>query len=237
MPFPIRGLCYGPGMGAEGFEPTTFSGTGLACRRGGHSVFAGLDFAVGSGQVLVLRGANGSGKTTLLRLMAGLANLSTGILSWDGIPIDHDPEAHGIRTRLVGHQDGVKSGLTVAENLTFAANLQGGAPEAAIQNALHRFGLGRLADLPGRVLSAGQRHRLALARLLVVPAPLWLLDEPTNALDEEAFATLSAVIADHRTKGGMVVVASHGTAPTTDAVALDLGRFTATPAPHWSDAA
>jgi heme exporter protein A len=214
-----------------------FSGTGLACRRGGHGIFAGLDFAIGPGQVLALRGVNGSGKTTLLRLMAGLTVPSAGSLVWNGAPVDGDPEAHGIRTRLVGHLDGVKSALTVAENLTFAADLQGGAPEPAIASALRRFGLDALADLPARVLSAGQRHRLALARLLVAPAPLWLLDEPANALDENALATLAAVIADHRTRGGMVVIASHGAAPATDAAVLDLSRFTAAHDPHWSDAA
>jgi len=223
-------------VGTEGFEPSTFSGTGLACRRGGHGVFAKLHFTLASGEALVLRGANGSGKTTLLRLMAGLAAISSGELAWNGVATTEDPEAHGTRTRLVGHLDGIKAALTVAENLTFWANLHGGTSDAAIADALGRFGLGRMGHLPARVLSAGQRHRLALARLVAKPGPLWLLDEPTNALDDDAIAALTRVIADHRSKGGMVVLTSHGAAPVTDAMTLNLGAFTATEA-HWSDAA
>ncbi len=222
--------------GPEGFEPATFSGTGLACRRGGHGVFAGLDFTVRQGEALVLRGPNGSGKTTLLRLMAGLAVSSQGVLAWNGLPVADDPEAHGARTRLVGHLDGIKAALTATENLTFWANLHGGAADAAVLNALTAFGLARMGHLPARVLSAGQRHRLALARLVVKPAPLWLLDEPTNALDDDAVAALARAIADHRGKGGLVVLTSHGTAPVADAKTLNLGAFPATDA-HWSDAA
>jgi heme exporter protein A len=224
-------------MGGQGFEPATFSGTGLACRRGGHGVFAGLDFHLESGQALVLRGANGSGKSTLLRLMAGLAVASAGTQAWSGTDIGDDPEAHGARTRLIGHLDGVKSALTLAENLKFAAELHGGAPKSAISTALERFSLQKMADLPARVLSAGQRHRLALARLLVVPAPLWLLDEPTNALDEASCTALADVIGAHRAQGGMVVIASHGMVPATEPLTLDLARFAAVAAPHWSDAA
>ncbi len=223
-------------VGPEGFEPATFSGAGLACRRGGYGVFAALDFTVSQGEALVLRGPNGSGKTTLLRLMAGLAVASQGVLAWNGTPVADDPEAHGARTRLVGHLDGIKAALTVSENLTFWANLHGGTSEAAVVDALGVFGLARMGHLPARVLSAGQRHRLALARLVVKPAPLWLLDEPTNALDDDAIAALARAIADHRAKGGMVVLTSHGAAPVTAAKTLNVGAFIATEA-HWSDVA
>jgi heme exporter protein A len=224
-------------MGGQGFEAATFSGAGLACRRGGHSVFAGLDFRLQSGEALVLRGANGSGKTTLLRLMAGLAVASAGVQAWNGIDIGDDPEAHGGRSRLIGHLDGVKPALTLAENLDFAAKLHGGASVSAISTALERFGLQKMAHLPARVLSAGQRHRLALARLLVVPAPLWLLDEPTNALDEASTTALAEVIAAHRAQGGMLVIASHGAVPATESRTLDLAAFADQHAAHWSDAA
>jgi heme exporter protein A len=223
-------------MGQEGFEPATFSGTGLACRRGGAAVFAGLTFTLSGGDALVLRGANGSGKSTLLRLMAGLSQAADGTLAWNGTDVREDPDAHGSRLRFVGHLDGVKAALSVFENLAFWASVRGGATDSAITAALARFGMARLAHLPARVLSAGQRHRLALARLLVKPAPLWLLDEPTNALDDEATGVLASVIADHRARGGLVVLATHGAAPMADAADLNLGRFTAS-LPHWSDAA
>src|SRR5262245_35914485 len=132
-------------MGAEGFEAARFSGTGLACRRGGRTVFAGLDFSVASGEALVLRGPNGSGKTTLLRLMAGLAVATAGSLAWNGTPVADDPEAHGARLRFVGHLDGIKPALTVTENLTFAAGLWGGAEADRISAALAAFSIGSLA--------------------------------------------------------------------------------------------
>lgn len=224
-------------MGTEGFEPATFSGTALACRRGGRSVFSGLDFSLSSGEALVLRGPNGSGKSSLLRVMAGLAQVTHGRLTWNGTVVGDDLEAHGARTRLVGHLDGVKSALTVAENLNFWRRLWGGTETGTVAVALDKLGLARLADLPARVLSAGQRHRLALARLLVKPAPLWLLDEPTNALDDNGAAALAAVIADHRAKGGLVVLAGHGAVPVNNAKELNIGAFTTTAATHWSDAA
>src|SRR5438270_526396 len=117
-------------MGAEGFEQATFSGSGLACRRGGRTVFATLGFSVASGAALVLRGANGSGKSTLLRLMAGLAHPSAGTMAWNGGVVAEDPEAHGARLRYVGHLDATKAAMTLRENLAFAAKLWGD-PQAA----------------------------------------------------------------------------------------------------------
>ena len=222
-------------MTAEAFDRATFSGAGLACRRGGRTVFAALDFTIASGDGLVLRGANGSGKTTLLRVMAGLATTTAGDLNWSDTAVADDPEAHGARTRFIGHLDGIKPALTVTENLSFWARLWHG--DGAIPAALAAFGLQALGDLPARVLSAGQRHRLALARLLIAPAPLWLLDEPGNALDDGALAALAAVIARHRQRGGMVVLAGHGAVPMGDAKTLDVTRFAAGVDPHWSDAA
>ena len=229
--------CYGRSMGAEGFEQATFSGTELACRRGGRTVFATLGFSVPSGVALVLRGANGSGKSTLLRLMAGLAGATAGAMQWNGAAIAEDPEAHGARLRYVGHLDAIKPAMTLRETLSFASGLWGDPRAARADDALGAFGLAPLADMPARVLSAGQRHRLALARLLLVPAPLWLLDEPSNALDDAGIAALTAVIADHRARGGMVVIAAHGAAPVDRAETLDMSGFAAAVPPDWGDAA
>jgi heme exporter protein A len=187
-------------------------GEDLACRRGERRVFAGLSFRLPPGGALVLTGANGSGKTSLLRVLAGLIAPAAGRLAWGSSPIERDPAAHRARLHYVGHQDGIKPGLTPRETLAFWAELRsferrGAAP--AIEEALAGFGLGAVADWPCRWLSAGQRRRLALARLCATEAPLWLLDEPISALDQENQARLEEVIAVHRAAGGRVVVATH----------------------------
>ncbi len=215
--------------------PEAFSGKDLSCHRGGRMVFAGLNFEVAPGAALVLRGANGSGKTTLMRLMAGLARPAAGALYWGGTAID-DPEAHATHLRFIGHLDAIKPAQTVAENLAFWRALWSkSASGAAIVTAMEALGIAHLADFPARHLSAGQRHRLALARVIAAPAPLWLLDEPGNALDETSLNALSKMIAAHRAEGGMVVVASHGAAFVENAQTLDLGEFSAAHIAHWSD--
>ena len=231
-----RNLCYGPPMNDEHFEPAAFSGKDLGCYRGGRLVFSGLDFEVAPGSALVLRGANGSGKTTLMRLMAGLARPAAGHLYWGGAALE-DPEQHANRLRFIGHLDAIKPAQTVAENLAFWRALWSqDANNEAIGAAMKPLGIAHLADFPARHLSAGQRHRLALARVIAAPAPLWLLDEPGNALDESSLKALSQMIADHRAKGGMVVVASHGAAFVNDSGTLDLGQFGSAHIAHWSDA-
>lgn len=206
----------------------------MACRRGGRLVFAGLGFSLASGDAMVLRGPNGSGKTTLLRLMAGLARRSGGKMAWNGVEID-DFEAHGARLRFIGHLDAVKPALTVAENLVFWGDLWAN-PAGNAEQAAQKLGLGHLVDFPARLLSAGQRHRLALARLLMAPAPLWLLDEPGNALDDASLQMLAAIIADHRDRGGMVVIASHGATVVESGAVFDVGAFTGVHEEHWSAA-
>ena len=217
------------------FEPTSFTGNDLSCRRGGRLVFAGLNFEVGPGSALVLRGANGSGKTTLLRLMAGLARPAAGNLFWGGTVVD-DPELHATRLRFIGHQDAIKPAQTVVENLDFWRTLwPDNASGSAVATAMDALGIAHLADFPARHLSAGQRHRVALARALAAPAPMWLLDEPGNTMDEKSLAALSQMIATHRSHGGMVVVASHGAAFINGGETLDLSQFAATHIAHWSD--
>lgn len=219
---------------SDTFETATFSGENLACRRGGRTVFAGLTFAVPPGGALVLRGPNGSGKTTLLRLMAGLARPLTGRLLWSGAALE-DPESQGRHLRFIGHLDAIKPAFTVRENLTFWAAFWGNAEPRLVSRAMETFGLAALCEFPARLLSAGQRHRLALARLIASPAPLWLLDEPANALDDRSIAALTETISAHRARGGMVVLASHGADLVTGGATLALDKFAPTEAAQWAD--
>src|SRR5690349_16649970 len=161
-----------------------FQGDALACRRGEALIFEAVDFALEPGDALWLSGPNGSGKSSLLRLMAGLLTPVAGSIAWSGAPIDDDRDAHRARLRYLGHLDAVKAHLSVAENLSFWAAYWEIA-ESAIEPALARLGIAHLAAAPARQLSAGQRRRLALARLALSTAPLWLLDEPSAALDSD----------------------------------------------------
>ncbi len=212
---------------------TLFEGRDLLCVRGERRVFAGLNFAISRGGLLVLTGANGSGKSSLLRIMAGLLRPAGGTLTWDGAPVRDDPEAQAARLHYLGHLDAVKPVLTVAENLAFWAALHGGAA-AEVAAALAAFDLTALAGVPGGMLSAGQKRRVALARLLTVPAQIWLLDEPTVGLDSPSLARLGAAIADHRATGGRVVAATHTPLDASGAETLDLGDFTVAPDEAYS---
>jgi len=203
----------------------------LACLRGERVVFAGLSFALVPGGALLLTGANGAGKSSLLRLLAGLLAPVEGRLLWGGRDALADRAEHATRLRYVGHGDALKPALTARENLAFHARLWGGE----VGPALEALGLAPLADLPARVLSAGQRRRLGLARLALglppagpppdarlAPAPLWLLDEPTTGLDAASVERLGALLARHRAAGGMVVAATHLPLPMPGAAELRL---------------
>ncbi|WP_372397796.1 heme ABC exporter ATP-binding protein CcmA [Azospirillum sp. HJ39] len=204
-----------------------FAGSELTCLRGDRLVFTGLEFSVAPGGALVLLGPNGSGKSSLLRVMAGLLKPLHGTLGWDGGSIADDPDGHRARVQYVGHLDAVKPVLTAAENLAFWAALAGaGDPAANARTALERLGVPHIAAVPGRYLSAGQKRRLNLARLLAAPAALWLLDEPTVALDRAAIAQFEGLIAEHRAQGGMVVLSTHTDIATPGGEALHLDDFT-----------
>src|SRR5260221_6123912 len=183
----------------------------LACQRGERLLFHGLDFSLAAGQAIVLEGANGSGKSSLLRLAAGLARPASGGFHWDGRSIEQEPDLHHRRLLYLGHADAVKGSLTVLENLQFWADLQG-APKQRVIDAIDYVELSPLMDLPARFLSAGQRRRLMLARLMLQSAavmPLWLLDEPTTALDSRAQARLVGLLQAHLKAGGLAILASH----------------------------
>jgi heme exporter protein A len=191
----------------------------VAVFRGERLVFRDLSLTLPAGGALVLAGPNGSGKSTLLRLLAGLVRPAAGRVLWNGADAFADIAAHGSRVVYVGHQDAVKPGLTVTENLRFAAAVSG----RSVRTALAAVGLEPLADLPSRMLSAGQKRRLALSRLVLSPAPLWLLDEPTLGLDTAAIEQFGTLLASHRAAGGMVVAATHVPLPLPEIATLRLG--------------
>lgn len=204
-------------------DNANFRGDRLACERGGRLVFARLGFSLVAGEMLVLRGANGSGKSTLLRVMAGLTPVLSGDIRWGAGAIQADRLAHNSRCHYLGHQDALKPVLTVRQNLQLWQSLRHSAPER-IDLALEQLGIARLADLPARLLSAGQRRRLALARLVAIAAPLWLLDEPATALDADGADRLDGVLRDHLAGGGRVVLSSHGEVAGSSRI-LDLMEF------------
>lgn len=177
----------------------------ISAFRGERLVLRDLSLRVPPGGAAVLLGANGSGKSTLLRVLAGLKRPDAGRVLWRGVDAADDPAAHAARVGYLGHHDAIKPGLTAAENLALAARLSGGGVAAA----LAALDLGPLARVPARMLSAGQRRRLALARLVVGGRGLWLLDEPTLGLDAASVERFGAVLAAHRAAGGTVVAATH----------------------------
>lgn len=221
-----------------------FTGRGLACVRGERIVFAGLDLALAPGEALLLLGPNGSGKSSLLRLLAGLLRPAAGTLAWDDGPVRDDPERHHARARYVGHTDAIKPVLTARETLMFWARMSAPDETRAILSdrvtaSLERLDLARLAGVPGRMLSAGQKRRLNLARLLAAPAPLWLMDEPTTALDKASVAILEGIMADHRAAGGMIALSTHLDVALPGARVLNLDDFAVDPLdpldPHGHD--
>jgi heme exporter protein A len=214
---------------------------GLACRRGERLVFADLSFRLGAGGALLLGGSNGSGKTSLLRLVATLIEPAAGRLLWGDEPIASDSAGHRARLAHVGHLDAVKPALSPRETLRFWAALRGLEPARSaplVADALAAFALEAVADWPCRWLSAGQRRRLALARLIAAPAPIWLLDEPTTALDRDNQTRLEAAIAAHRAAGGRVLLATHLPLALDAAQSLALDDFAAGAVeldPYWGE--
>lgn len=183
----------------------------LECTRGERRLFRDLSFKLGGGQLLRVAGANGSGKTSLLRIMCGLLAPSAGELRWRGRPIRAEREEYSRNLVFIGHLNALKDDLTALENLQVTAAL-GGMPADAerMLAALDRFGVAHCAELPTKILSQGQRRRVALARLALSPAvPLWILDEPFSALDVGAVSELERLLAAHIASGGMVVLTTH----------------------------
>lgn len=206
-------------------DETRFSVKELACLRGGRLVFRDLAFEIASGEAVVLTGPNGSGKSSLLRVLSGLIEPIAGHLLWNGVEVD--AASHRDHVAMIGHADAIKPALSVREDLTFWAALN--LSETPINDAITATGLQTQADLPGQYLSAGQRRRLALARLMLADADLWLMDEPSVGLDTGSVDRLRGMIADHRAKGGMVIAATHIDLGLGDAGALDMDAYAVAP--------
>ncbi|MEA1050687.1 cytochrome c biogenesis heme-transporting ATPase CcmA [Lamprobacter modestohalophilus] len=188
----------------------------LACRRGERLLFSGLSFQVPAETLLHVRGRNGSGKTTLLRALCGLLRADAGSIRWRGERIRDLAEDYNRDLLYFGHLNGIKADLTGLENLRIASILdQDPADEGAIFAALSRIGLEGFEDLPTRMLSQGQKKRVALARLILSKAPLWILDEPFTALDVDAVDLLQQLIAEQVARGGSVILTTHQEVPLT----------------------
>lgn len=181
------------------------SGRDVRCVRGGRDIFSGLDFEASSGEALAVIGANGSGKTSLLRMIAGLLSIADGSIGLKGgeAELTLPEQAH-----YLGHRDALKPALSVIENLAFWRDFLGGEASDA-RESLAAVGLDHAVHLPAAYLSAGQRRRLSIARLLTVRRPIWLLDEPTNALDVAGQGMFARLMSDHLARGGLIVAATH----------------------------
>ena len=177
--------------------------------RGEVHVLRGLSLAVGGGECLQVTGDNGSGKTTLLRALCGLVPLEEGCVSWRGVDIRADPLAFHAELAYLGHDNGLKADLTAAENLHYGVGLRRRITRSDIGQALAAVGLREQANIALRRLSAGQRRRVTLARLTLMDAALWILDEPTSNLDAAGQSLLAALLQSHVASGGAAVVATH----------------------------
>jgi heme exporter protein A len=182
----------------------------LAARRGFANLFTGLSFRVEAGEALVVTGANGTGKTTLLRMLAGLSAPADGEIRWNGRPAAPFDPALRAALAFAGHLPALKDELTAEENLASLVALEGeAAGRESVRDALDNVALSRQRTLPARVLSQGQRRRIGLARMTLLPRPLWILDEPVTALDAAGAELLARIVAGHLAKGGLAVAATH----------------------------
>jgi heme exporter protein A len=190
----------------------------LACSRGGREVFRSLSFSLSAGEAMVVTGRNGTGKSSLLRMIAGLVRIAAGRLTIEGGAPD---TTIGEQAHYLGHQDAMKPSLTVGENLRFWTEFLGA--QHVIEPALDAVDLTPLASLPAAYLSAGQRRRLSIARLIAVRRAIWLLDEPTSTLDAPSQKRLADLMRTHLTGGGIIVAAAHGPIGLERARELTLG--------------
>ncbi len=181
----------------------------LECTRGDRPLFSDLSFYLDRGQLLRVLGPNGAGKTTLLRTLCGLTRPTAGAIHWNARTIPALGDEYRQQLAYVGHRNGIQGDLTCNENLRVATCLNVARDTRAAMTALDRLGLAPYHHLPAKILSQGQKRRLALARLLVADKPLWILDEPFSALDVESCQLMASLLAEHLSLGGLVVLTSH----------------------------
>ncbi|HLP97465.1 MAG TPA: cytochrome c biogenesis heme-transporting ATPase CcmA [Sideroxyarcus sp.] len=182
----------------------------LACERGDHRLFSNLSFTLSAGELMQVHGANGSGKTSLLRTLCGFVRPAHGTVHWCGLDIDEWDDVFHAAMCYLGHLNAIKDELSALENLQMSAGLAGYVvSDSQAISALRRMGLQRREHLPVKVLSQGQRRRVALARLLIGDARLWILDEPLTALDVGAVGLMQELIGEHLSKGGMAIFTTH----------------------------
>ena len=181
----------------------------LECIRDDRSLFREMSFAVSPGEVVTIEGRNGSGKTSLLRILCGIRLPDAGAVYWQDTEIGRLGPGYFLHVGYVGHADGVKLDLTPRENLEFASALGSRRDGADVDAVLDRVGLYALEDVPTRVLSAGQKRRLALARLLATSAALWVLDEPLSSLDRAGIDLFETLLREHLAAGGLAVMTTH----------------------------
>ena len=180
----------------------------LTLLRGDRCLFKGLDFALNPGELLILEGQNGSGKTSLMRALAGLLEFETGAVKWDGVSVRKARQAFHGSLVWMAHRVGLKADLTLVENLRFEASLRAQS-DADLAEVMERLGISRLRRLPVRSLSAGQQRRVALARMLLAKAQLWLMDEPFTNLDRDGRKLVMSLVTEHLSNGGMCIMAAH----------------------------
>jgi len=186
-----------------------FSATGLECVKGYDSLFSGLDLKIKQGEVMQIHGTNGSGKTSLLRILTGLSQPAAGEVFWNGVNIEDDPAAFNENLSYIGHLNGLKTELSALENLHLMQKYLTRSSNTQPQAALDAVGLAGYEHILTYQLSAGQKRRVALARLALCNTPLWILDEPTTAIDNEGVQAFEQTVIEHTNKGGMVILTAH----------------------------
>lgn len=204
-----------------------FAALNLSCVRDERTLFSGLSFTIEPGEIVQIEGQNGAGKTSLLRILAGLSVPESGEVQWLGESIRRQREQFHQQLLFLGHLPGIKSVLTAYENLVFYQPVNGTAGQEAIYQALEQVGLLGYEDVAVAQLSAGQQRRVALARLWLSSAPLWILDEPLTAIDKQGVVTLMNLFEQHAQQGGMVLLTTHQDLPAENRVVRKI-RLTST---------